>query len=321
MDVREVNLEDIDLDNQTYRISEDLNPVGLGRSLREVGQLNPVILCPGPTGTPMLVCGFRRLRALQRIGRSTCLARFLPRESTSSLAAFRIALWDNLALRPLEALEKARVLHTLKHVCSVGQDELVEHYLPILGLEAHKNVLRKYLALHVLDPGLRKLLAVGALTLASVERLAGMDCKAQAGAAGLFARASFSASLQRQLLDLLTDLAALRESGVEEVLAQPEVAARLEDAALSPFQKGEAVFKFLYRQRNPRLSAAEERFESDKCQLGLPGSVRLSSDPYFERPRVRVEFEASSPEGFRKASDALQRAAQEPALEGLFRVK
>ncbi len=321
MDVVEVPLDAIDLDDEAFRISEDLDPSPLRESLGEVGQLNPVILCPNPDARPRIVCGFRRLHALRHIGATCCLARFLPPELRRSPDAFRIALWDNLAQRALEPLEKARVLFTLQHTCGLDREGIVRQYLPILGLDPHKNVLTGYLALHQLDPELRRVCSTGEITASTALRVAGFPHAAQSGMASLFARARFSASLQRQLLDLLDDLAAILECGHEAALAQPEILATLDDPALTPFQRGEAVYRSLYRRRNPRLSAAEDRFQSEKSRLRLPPAVRLSADPFFEKPRLRVDFEASSAEGFREISDALQRAAQAPSFAELFRVR
>ncbi len=321
MEVCEVPLGNIDFDDETFRISEDLDPVPLEDSLRDVGQLSPVILAAVEGRRTRIVCGFRRLRALRRIGEPCCEARFLTPEQSVPAAAFRIALRDNISLRPLEPLEKARALFTLKHRCLFDQDTLVEEYLPLLGLAAHKNVLRAYLGLHALNSGLRKYLAEGSLTVACAERIAELDPMEQAAMAGLFAKASFSASLQRQILDLTSDLAAIHESTRAGILAGPEIEAALNSPTGTPYQRGEAVFRILYRQRNPRLSAAQDRFQAGKEKLGLPGVVHLTPDPFFERARVRVEFEAGSADGFREISDALQRAARAPELAELFRVR
>ncbi len=321
MDMREVRLENVDFGDETFRISEDLDPAPLGDSVREVGQLNPVILQEKKGSRALIISGFRRLRALRRIGADHCLARFLPPDGGQPLAAFRIALWDNLAHRQLDPLEKARVLFTLKRICSTDQDTLVQTYLPMLGLASHKNVLQCYLKLHLLNSGLRRSLAEGALTVTSAEHLALQGQGVQAAMAALFDRARFSASLQRQFMDLVEDLAAIRECGAEEIVGHPEICTALNDSSQTPFQRGEAVFKILHRRRNPRLSAAEERFQAEKARLGLPGSVRLTADPFFEKPRIRVEFEAPSADGFREIADALHRAAHAPALADLFRVR
>jgi ParB-like chromosome segregation protein Spo0J len=321
MNDREMRLEQIDFSDETFRISEDLEPASLQASLREVGQLNPVILRENAASRPAIVCGWRRLTALRRLGENRCIARCLPREEGGPLSAFRIAIWDNLAQRQFDALEKARILFTLEHACAVEETILVDRYLPLLGLASHKNVLQSYLRLHLLSADLRRHLIEGRLTVASAEHLAGQNRKAQDAMASLFDRSRFSASLQRQVLDLVDDLAAIGECGAEEIVGSPEIRAALSDPGLTPFQRGEAVCRILHRRRNPRLSQAEERFQAEKGKLDLPGSVRLTPDPFFEKPRIRVEFDSPTAASFREIADALHRAARSPGIDGLFRVK
>ena len=67
-----------------------------------------------------------------------------------------------------------------------------------------------------------------------------------------------------------------------------------------------------------RLSAARDAFLTEKEKLQLPGTVRLSPDAFFETPRIRVEFEVSSPQAFRDAVAALSRSSRESALDRLF---
>lgn len=321
MDIAEVRLDNIDFDDETYRISQDLDPAPLEESLREIGQLNPVILVGHSDSRAIVVSGFRRLRALRRMGVGRCLARFLAPDRCSPLAVFRVALWDNLSHRPFETLEKARVLFTLKNICGVAQSELVELYLRPLGLAPHKNVLRTYLGLHVLDRDLKRFLAEGRITSASAERLAGMSPEAQVALASVFGSARFSASLQRRFLDLIEDLAAIRNCTADEVVREPEIVQSLNDRGLSPYERGESIFGILYRHRNPRLSEAHARFVAGRNRLGLPGSVRMTPDPFFEQPRIRVEFEAPTAESFREIACALDRAARTVDLAGLFQVK
>jgi hypothetical protein len=321
MNVLDVRLEGIDFADETYRISEELTCAALQDSLREIGQLNPVVLMEKSESPALIVCGFRRLSALRRMGRSHCLARFLPQDAGGPLAAFRIGLWDNLAHRQLNSLEKARVVHTLKHTCAVDHEVLVATYLPLLGLEAHKKVLISYLRLHQLSPMLKSFLGEGRLTIASAEHLAALNRSGQDAWTPVFDRSRFSASLQRRLLDLVDDLAAIGECGVETVVGSSEIAEALNDSNATPFQRGEAVMKILHRRRNPHLSEAEECFRIERSRLSLPGTVKLTPDPFFERPRIRVEFEVPSAESFRETADALQRAAGESALEAIFRVR
>lgn len=319
MILQEVTLESIDMGDETFRISEDVDSATMKRSLAEIGQLNPVLLLE-ESSRRVIVCGFRRLRALRELGRTSALAQTCSSADCSRLEAFRAAIFDNLSQREFSPLEKARILFTLKGVCEVTHETLVEAYLPLLGLPAHKNVLRTYLSLHALDSDLRRMFNDGRLTLAGAERLSRSFREAQHKFASLLARVRLSASRQREMLDLAEELASITDTALGEVFERAEIHAILEDSRLTPFQKGEQIYELLYRWRNPRLSRAEERFQVEKQQLGLPGAVRISPDPHFETNRLRVEFEVASAQRFREIAGALREAAEAPALEELFRV-
>ena len=232
--------------------------------------------------------------------------------------AFLIALWDNLSHRQLSSLEKARALFKLKDMCGMPDKSIVGAFLPALGLAPNENVLHNHLLLNELDPGLRRCLAEGRLTQASVEFLAEMPAPMQASFASLMNGVRWSSSLQKKILGLLDELRTSAGKAFDEPLKSPQVLAILEDAGLSPFQKGERVYEILYRLQHPRLSQAEDRFLARKKKLALPGSMQIEPHPFFEEPGLRVEFHASSVEHFRQLASALHDAAQSPDMERLF---
>jgi hypothetical protein len=314
---KEIPLEEISAENETFRISEELNSAQVLDSLREIGQLNPVILMEMESKLA-IVCGFRRIRAMRQLGMHRSLARVLSSEDLDTTKAFEIALWDNLSHRELNPLEKARVLFKLRNLCEISGERVVKTYLPILGLEPNANVLRSHLLLHEIHFGLRQCLIDGRLTHASLEYLAEMPASAQESISSLMGKIRLSASLQKKSLGVLKDLAGMTGNSFEAPLSDSQVLAVLEDAGLSPFQKGEKVYERLYRLLNPRLSQAGDKFIAQKKLLGLPGSIRINAHPFFEEPGLRVEFDASSVDRFRRQAAALNEAAQSPDLEGLF---
>jgi len=321
MTIQEVPLSAIDFCDETFRITEDLDLPRMSASLQAVGQMNPVILQEGaaPAGY-RIICGFRRLHALRFLGRAAAAAGLRQPAESGPLQDLLTAVWDNLAHRQFGPLEAARVLHTLRHHCGVEEEALVERFLPLLGITAHRNVLRSYLKLHDLCPGLRCLLTTGHLTLASAERLARTSPETQAKVLPVLSRIRLSASLQREVLELAEDLAAISETTLEEVLNQPEILAIADATGLSAFQKGEKVHALLYQQRNPRISDVRATFLAEKTLLNLPGTIRLSPDPFFESPRLRVEFDAGSAQAFREAVDALERACRASSLDRMYRI-
>ena len=73
---RDISIEEIDFENETFRISEELVSDPLIASMREIGQLNPVVLLQENVRY-RIVCGFRRLHALRRMNITKVLARIL----------------------------------------------------------------------------------------------------------------------------------------------------------------------------------------------------------------------------------------------------
>jgi hypothetical protein len=317
MTPKEMPLDEISFENDTFRISEELDSAPMLNSIREVGQLNPLILMDLQPG-PAIVCGFRRMKALRRLGKSEALARILSRESCDTIAAFHIALWDNLSHRQFSPLESARALFKLKNICGVPEEALVRTYLPALGLAPNENVLRSHLLLNELHQDLRRCLVEGKLTQSSVEFLAEKPPRIQAGIAALMDGIRWSASLQKKALYLLDELGARTGDPFDAPLESAPVPAILEDAGLSSFQKGEKVYEALYRIQNPRLSHSEARFLASKEKLGLPGSIQIDPHPFFEEPGLRVEFRAPDIERFRRLAAALHDAARSRDIERLF---
>jgi hypothetical protein len=319
MGTQEISFEEIDAENELFRISEELDPVAMLDSLREIGQLNPVVLFE-QGARKIVVCGFRRVRAMKKLGKSRILARLLP-EGCEPVQVYRMALWDNLSQRELHPLEKARVLFRLRNHFGVLEDSIIKDYLPLLELSPAEHILRSFLLLDRIHPELRRCFAEGHLTHGSLDAIATMPEAVQACIASLMTKIRLSASFQKKFLGLLEDLAASTGTQPEALLRSSEILEIEEDSRLSPFQRGEKIFGVLYRRRNPRLMQATDQFLAQLKQLRLPGSIGIRAHPFFEEPGLHVEFDASDPERFRDLAAALQQAADSPDFKKLFIVK
>jgi hypothetical protein len=317
MRIIELPLEEIDLKNELFRISHELESAPLLDSIRESGQLNPLVIQEDGSHKT-IVCGFRRIRAMRRLGMTRALTRISRGGECSPGRLFDLALRDNLSHRQLDPLEKAGVLFKLRQSFGITDEIIVSVYLPILGLNPHESVLRSHLLVHEIGPALRNCLKEGRLTQSSIETIAEMPPDAQDRIASVMGTIRLSASLQKKVLELLDDLAGSTGTAPGAVLEQPEVLSILSDAGLSSFQKGEKVHQFLNRLRNPRLSAALDRFLSRRESLQLPGSIRITAHPFFEEPGLRVEFGAPDVGHFRALASALQEATLREEFEDLF---
>jgi hypothetical protein len=158
-----------------------------------------------------------------------------------------------------------------------------------------------------------RLVRDGAVTAATAARLVGLPERSRGAATDMFERVRASASTQRELLDHIEELG--EAARLRDVAGVPEI---LDDANTSPGEKAERLRALLRRVRYPRLAGAEARFAEERSRLELPRAVRVSHAPYFETPGVKVEFEAATPDAFRRAAEALERAAADPRLHRLF---
>ena len=288
MDLKTIQLEEIDIDDETYRISEDLDSESVLESLKEIGQLNPVILLD-QVPLKIIVCGFRRMRALRKLNKSLVLAKILSEDSHNKLSRFELSLWDNLSHRQLDSLEKARLLYKLRNVCNISEDTLVETYLPLLGLAPRESILKLYIKLEEIHPALRGCLIEEQLTLSSVDRIASMPYPVQNRISVLMGRIRLSASLQRKVLDILEELSVVSGETMDAPLENPAVKSFLDDSGLTPSQKGEKLYEILYKRKYPELSKALDRFQAGKKALALPGSIQITPHPFFENEDLQIE--------------------------------
>ncbi|MEJ2246343.1 MAG: ParB N-terminal domain-containing protein [Acidobacteriota bacterium] len=276
---QEISIKEIDFENETFRISEEVISVPLTASIRIIGQLNPVVLLKSNLQY-RIVCGFRRLNALRQLNTPTVLARILESGSSGSLDFFDLALWDNLSHRQLNPLEKARVLYKLKNDFGVSDWRSTRIYLARMDLKPNE-VLRAHMVLHESHPDFRRHFKEGRLTQASMEYLSTIPSSSRETIALSLEKIRLSASLQRKFFSLLDDLAAMNGAEPGKPLEDPQVREVLNNPRLSPAQRGENVYAILYRLRYPRVAQAEKMFVERKQSLGLPGSIRITADPLF----------------------------------------
>ena len=66
------------------------------------------------------------------------------------------------------------------------------------------------------------------------------------------------------------------------------------------------------------LASGNAIAKAARKELELPAQVRIKHDPYFERPAIQIEFEASSLQSFCETADALHEVSRKPSLAALF---
>ena len=229
-----------------YRLRCPRSEARIAASLRQHGQLAPVVVCAEPLGADgggadggrlVLVDGFKRLRAARSVeGLTRLRARRLELDAAGARAA--IYLLNQLGGRP-RPLEEAWIVRDLVRVDGLAQADAAR----LLG--RHKSwVCRRLALLEQLAPAALERLGDGLLPVSLARQLVRLPAGNQEAALATAERAALDAAELRGVVDLL--LASGTEDRRRLVLEDPRLALRLAGAAPAP-------------PWDPRLSAAGNR--------------------------------------------------------------
>jgi len=312
-----VTLGRIDVDDRTFDLSFGRRYEGLQVSIAAVGVLQPVIVRPpagreGASGDRVaVVCGFGRVRVAVALGLGTIPVRILD-EATSDGDCLRLALFDNLAHRRFNALERAIILEKLAP--HVDRERLITQYLPRLGMQASAVLFDRTMALNRLIPALQTAAAEERIEPNVAARLCEVGAGDQEAVAALLARCRPSVSIAREWIDTLLDIARRDGCSVAAILAAPPVRSILESDEPSAAERTAALRRRLHGLRYPTLLDCETRFCEARERLRLPPSMRLEPASSFESDERRLEIRFCNEAQLRAAADRIARWFDDPSL-------
>lgn len=314
-----VPLTDIALDDATFLFTYQPEMHALQRSVARTGVLTPLHLrqVPGPSGY-QVVCGSKRLQACQQAGQATVPALLHRVEELSDEQAFLLAVYDNLGCRPLNAVEKARILLRLRAEFRYPPAVLCTEFCPLLDLPPHTDALEAYCTLATLDEALQAGVVNGTLPLDTALWIGRQPLADSQALLTLFTGLKLGSNRARELATTIEEICqrdacsaadVLQSLGVPDILAEPHLAGP---------QKIEQVRRVLHVARYPRFSAHEQRFQEALRRLRLPAPVSLRPPPYFEGQQYQVTFGFRTRQELQQYAQRLLDAAAHAALDDLL---
>jgi len=264
----------------------DLNP--LIQSIEKVGLINPPLLKRDNHGSITIITGYRRIKALQSLKADRAACRVLSGNNILPIECLLVNLHDNLAVRKLNDVEKGMVLVRL--IPWIKPREIVEHYLPLLGLPSNKATFSSYLRLEE-EMGFRakESIAQGQLSLRNAIMLLDIDLISRSSIIDLISNIKLTVNQQRQLIDYTVDLAHIEGSSISDILDDQSMKRIESDTRMNNPQKGRALIRYLRMRRYPLVSKAEKEFKKMVSKLNLGEMVRIDHSPSFESPYYRLE--------------------------------
>jgi ParB-like nuclease family protein len=308
-----VNLDEIDCSPGPFCMSFAFDPGELARSIERVGMVNAPVVRENSGQRMTLVSGFRRVKAADLLKWDRLPCRILSASDASPLQCLLLNFHENLATREFNNVERAMILTRMDRV--IPREEILAHYMPLLGLSAREETFHFYRAIErETDMELKASIAGKRISLPVTRWLMDMEQPLRSQVFGLMNNLRFNINQQKQFIEYIIDLSKRDEKSVSGLLKDPRIETLCSDRRMNNPQKARAVLRYLREIRFPELSKAEETFRSTIAALALPKGARVEAPPFFEAPLYRLEVL------FKSGKELTEKLTRLTGLEGLERI-
>jgi len=313
-----IQLNKIDWNDTSCLITYGPLPHKLLLSIQTVGLIEPPLLQGKKNGLFRIVCGGRRLAACKKIGLDSLRCRVLP-SSFEHQRCLRLAIYDNVAQRTLNPVEKSLVLAKMSDY--LEEPQLIDEFMPLLDLEPSITLFNRYLGLHDLEEVILDSLAAGRLNERIAFALATQEQRDRLAYLLLFEELPFSVSVQEEIIETVEEIAQKENLTPEQILSSKEIRVLRQASKRPARQRAQEIRKHLQARRNPRLTARRERFAREARDLNLPSGVRLIPPAYFEGPKWILECTFERAEELASRLRRVAQLADQPELQGMMESK
>lgn len=274
-----VPISRINLQIDTFRITTRMDVDELAVSIQHDGLITPPTLIKKPACAFVVISGFRRVQACQKLGCNDIFARVLDSDA-DHLDCLRLAIAENALQRRLNLIETSRAIQKMSSF--FDSDIQMAEAASTLGLPANLSLLDKIRDLCLLPWPVQHSILSGAISLSTAGELGKLDRDNAAAFARLFDQLKLSLSKQKEILTLVDEIARRENSSVRQVMKDPMLQKIIDNNDLDRTQKGGQIRVLLRQRRFPRITEAEKNYQSHHKQLKLGNDIKLIPPKDFE---------------------------------------
>ncbi len=253
-------------------------------SIKRFGLLHPPIVMKDHLGY-QLVCGRKRIRALQIINRELdVVCRVVAPAETVELLA--IILEDQRLSGPLSAITTARFLKLFDSmVPRESRNEVMEQ----LNIAPYRK-LQRFLPLLALEQQIRDAVHCEAVSDKSGLTLCSFLPEDRILLCNIFLALGLNNNKQKQLIDMCQVLTARKGGTIKDLFHGGFRDFLPENLPTNTPQAAARLMKTLHEASHPLSSTAEKQFNEQEKGLRLPANCTLSHSPSFEKDTVTLSI-------------------------------
>lgn len=286
-------------------------PEALKQSIQALGIVHPVGLVAGAERY-RIISGHRRLQIAEELGIDEISA-FVMEVDDSAESMLAANLNENLAHRCYGDMEKGVILDRLIRA-GVPESRILQEYMPLIGLERSKKLLREFLQASQLSPGFKKLLHDLNVSLRVANVICGWDPASRQAAEDLFSTLRPGVNKWRDMVELIDETAIRENVSPVEIIDWDPIQSVLEHPHFAPAQKYDQVFQSLHPRRFPLLSRLNRKVAAAVDKLELHPETRLRTSKTFESDEIKIELKFRTK---RELSDQLERLNESMKSEAM----
>ena len=312
--IEKIPFAEIDIKDETYRITSDASTGDLEASIQRVGLLNPPVLRKKASGYSP-VSGFRRIRACRKLGWESVDSRVLGAK-IPDIQCVMIAICENSLQRALNLIETSRALNMLSaHVADVPRRLRIT---PDLGLPDNPRYMDKVAKLSKLPINIQDAVADESISLSMalvLERIAPAEATMLCG---LFCDLKIGLNKQQEILTLVKEISAREDISINALFNGQDFHSIRTNPDFDRTQKRQAIRNYLKHRRYPNIAKSEEHFEAHKRRLNLSRPIKLEPPPYFEGKDYTLKIQFSNLSELKTHTETLCDLVENPILKKIM---
>ncbi len=327
MNVFEIPVLKIALEDSLYRFNRPyqwgeikLDYAPLESAFQTLGVLQP-LLVKKVSGQYHLVDGFKRLAYLieNKISLVSCSV-LLENELDDDCCGASVF---NIALHESGLNKESRFVDKLYCVISaiqsgVSREQILELFLPALGLDAHDRVLRRLESIAKLPESVLDFCGEKNFSMKQCYHLT----RHPSGVVDLVfswrQQLFLTAAVVNELCESLKDHLRAHELTIDEFRQDHEVFSLL-SSNLSPQEKTKQLRQLIRLRRYPLLTKINQEMVESKAAMKLPPSANLVWDSTLENRELKMMFAVKEPEEWQEVVERLQSGEVNQGVQELFR--
>lgn len=309
-----IDLDSIDLEDKTFRITTDTSIKNLILSIKSVGLLNPPILLK-KTSSFQIISGFRRILAYINLGLVKIPAKIVDSDR-KKLECVKFAITDNSLQRTLNLIEQSRSLYMLSEFYTYN-DQLAKAAF-VLGLPDNPDIIKKIKKIGILPLDIQNGVLSNTISLTMAIELGKLKRDEGSAFAILFNKLKLSLNKQREIITHIKEIAIIENISIINLLIKNYLREISEDQELDRNEKINLIRSYLKQRRFPEITKAEKKLEKKIKNLNLGRNIKLIAPKNFEATTFSLNLQFDNIDQLRENKTTLEKIIKNPLLKDIL---